>query len=271
MKIKQLSALLVLVFFAVINFTYTQTWCMELPSIAEEIEVCNRNIARAFAPILYQYTDITNDHSLSGNCDRILKVNYDVNSNNTSNWVATDNWDNLDNVGNPSFSQYDIRPHVYYAVTWTEEAWIVVYSFYYARDWADGGTGCNEDQHEGDVAKVFVVIKRPDSANQPSEEMLLGYRMTIEEEFITCPTEGGVTIIKPFQNSTTALGAHPHIWAAAGSHHFYRYPVYAEFDEHHKILNAGCVVNGQESLVYHPPANDADVTTVVPPKIRTTS
>ena len=248
--------------------SYAQTWCLELPATLEEIEVCNRGIARAFAPILNQYSNPEEANSLEGNCDRILKVNYDVNSGGSNNWIATDNWDNLVNVGDPLFSQYDIRPHTYYAVTWSSEAWIIVYSFYYARDWANDGIGCTEDEHEGDMAKVFVVVKRPDSENQPPEELLLGFKTTItkpDQESTACPTESGVTVIKPFHNSMTALGAHPHVWSASGSHHYYLRPVNAEWDADHSTWNEQCVVHGSKLISYTPPADDSDITTTLTP------
>lgn len=260
MKIQLLTTYLLFLPFIAIN-SYAQYWCLELPATLEEIKACNRNIARAFAPILNQYSNPEEANSLSGNCDRIFKVNYDVNSNSTDNWIATDNWDNLVNVGDPLFSQYDIRPHTYYAVTWSPEAWIIVYSFYYARDWANDGIGCTEDEHEGDMAKVFVVVKRPDSENQPPEELLLGFKTSLQST--TCPTESGVTVIKPFLNSMTALGAHPHVWSASGSHHYYFYPTYAEWDEHHDPLNEQCVVHGSTRIIYQPPADDSDITTTL--------
>ncbi|GAB4254474.1 MAG: hypothetical protein Kow0027_20590 [Saprospiraceae bacterium] len=263
MNTKQLSTLILLLSLSALNPTYPQTWCIDLPASEADIKACNRVIARAFAPVLNQYSDPQNANSISGNADRILKVNYDVNSDLTQNWVATDNWEHLMNVGNPSSSQYDVRPHVYYAVTWTPEVWIIVYSFYYARDWADSGIGCTEDEHEGDMAKVFVVVKRPASETQPPEEMLLGYKTTISGESTNCPPESGVTIIKPFLNSITALGTHPHIWSAAGSHHYYLIPVNAEFDKKHSVANDHCVVNGQKLLKYLPPVEDSYITTTL--------
>ncbi len=264
MKLKLLSTIFLLLSYTAINPIYAQTWCLDLPSTVEEIEACNRGIARAFAPILNQYANPDHGNSVSGNGDRILKVNYDVNPNNTPNWVATDNWDNLVNVGNPSSSQYDVRPHGYYAVTWTEESWIIVYSFYYARDWADEDPECNEDEHEGDMAKVFVVVKRPDSATQPPEEMLLGFKTTTPDGLYsnseTCPTETNVKVIEPFHNSTTALGAHPVIWSSSGSHHYYLSPTLAEWDEHTLQL---CRVHGDTKIIYHPPADDSDITTTL--------
>jgi hypothetical protein len=88
MKLKLLSTIFLLLSYTSINPIYTQTWCLDLPSTLEEIEACNRGIARAFAPILNQYANPDHGHSVSGNGDRILKVNYDVNSNNTANWVV---------------------------------------------------------------------------------------------------------------------------------------------------------------------------------------
>ena len=262
MKLQLFIAYTLVLSLSMVNLTYTQTWCLDLPSTLEEIEECNRGIARAFAPILNQYSQATHEHSISGHADRILKVNYDFNSDGSNNWVATDNWDNLVNVGDPSFSQYDVRPHTYYTVTWTDQVWIIVYSFYYARDWAVDGNNCDEDEHEGDVGKVFVVIKRPDSENQPPEEMLLGYQTTIDNA--PCPTENGVEVVKS-SNSTTALGAHPKIHASAGSHHYYLSSNAAQFDEKHTVWNDQCVAHGSEMIRYTPPKDDADVTSTLTP------
>lgn len=266
MKVKLLTTYLLFLLFIVINPTYAQTWCLDLPSTVEDIEACNRGIARTFAPILKQFSQANHPHSISGNADRILKVNYDINSGGTNNWVATDNWDNLVNVGNPSFGQYDVRPHTYYAVTWSDQVWIIVYSFYYARDWAVEGNNCDEDEHEGDMAKVFVVVKRPDSENQSPEEMLLGYKTTVANNSTTCPTKNGVLIVEPSPIfSKTALGAHPIIFSAAGSHHYYLSSNDAQHDVHHTVWNDQCVVHGNELMIYTPPANDSYVTTTLTP------
>ncbi len=261
MKVQLLAIHLIFLSFSVINPTYAQTWCLDLPSTKEDIEACNRGIARAFAPILNQYSQVAHSHSVSGHADRILKLNYDTNSDGTDNWVATDNWDNLVNVGDPSHSQYDVRPHAYYAVTWTDQVWIIVYTFYYARDYADEGLGCIEDEHEGDMVKIFVVAKRPDSENQLPQEMLLGFQTSLNST--TCPTENGVTIIKSFQNSTTALGVHPIVFSAAGSHHYYLSSNDAQFDEHHKFENEHCIIIGSELISYTPPEDDADITSTL--------
>jgi hypothetical protein len=176
--------------FLIVLFSSTELfgqWCLDLPVTIEEIAACNRHIALTFAPRFDQYVSYCDDgngsvgggtagDSEGGDADRIVRVDFD------GDWVATNNWQSLENLDSP-LQGYDIRPMAYYTVTWTDVNWIIVYTFYLARDWAKTGTGCSADEHEGDFVKVFVVVKRPTSQNQDPEDLLLGFQTTKQKEY----------------------------------------------------------------------------------------
>ena len=135
--------LLTTIFNLFLSFTSSGQFCLTIPGNLEAIEACNRDIALAFAPRIGQWvsycdsyaannTTGTGGDSEGGDADRLLRPDFD------GDWDATNNWQNLENLDDPNFS-YDVRPTIYYAVTWTEEVWIIVYTFYYARDWAKTG------------------------------------------------------------------------------------------------------------------------------------
>jgi hypothetical protein len=247
----------ILIFFVVLCFQITTNaqWCMELPTNVADIEECNNYIAKKFAPELVQWQSICFDNGESGNADRITKVNFD------NDWVATNNWQSLEDFLGDN-SGWDNRPFCYYAVTWTPEVWIIVYSYYYARDYANGGSGCGEDEHEGDLARVFVVVKRPLSQDDDPEDLLVGF-MTGEDDKEPCistEVNGGNTYIPSSQSTQIASGSHPRIWSAAGSHHYYTDANRAFEDERSNVFGAShCRPAITSLMAYYPAATNNDI------------
>ena len=104
-------------------------WCIDLPATITEIEACNNNIAKTFAPHLLQFANTCESEGSFGKADRITKANWD------NDWIATNSWQSFEQFS-ANNSGWDNRPFCYFAVTWTPEIWIIVYSFYYPKDWA---------------------------------------------------------------------------------------------------------------------------------------
>jgi hypothetical protein len=187
------------------------------PQTLSEFTNRNRQIALTFGPALYQWVGTCDSDSEDGDGDRILKVNYD------GNWEHLDNWENLEFLNNPSNNTWDIRPTGYYAVTWTPEVWIIVYTFYYTRDWAfdGGGFPCSDDEHEGDFAKAFIVVKRPDSQYDEPKDLIVGFAAGGDHK------ENCINIKDENESLDDANAieredfVHPIVSSAAGSHHYY--------------------------------------------------
>ncbi|MEO1258133.1 MAG: T9SS type A sorting domain-containing protein [Bacteroidota bacterium] len=202
MKSKKFTSLCLIALFACSFFQngFAQ-FCVNRPNDLAGIEACNRFIATQFSPRIHQWSNVLSGNNPDANYDRIVKVDFD------GDWIATNNWEEMDNI-----SQHDITPHIYYNVLWTEEMWIILYTYYFARDWANGGFECDEDEHEGDLAKVLVVARRATDSNDNAEDLLLGFATTKDNQ--DCITEG---------TNAFAVGdrIQPFISSAAGSHHSY--------------------------------------------------
>jgi hypothetical protein len=186
----------------------------------EEFIACNKMIAVQFAPAVFQWISTCEADAENGDADRFLKVNFD------NDWIADNNWENLENLDDLAFN-YEDRPFAYYAVSWTEEYWIIVYSFYYARDHAMKGAGCPEDEHEGDLPKVFVVAKRATSVGDDPSDLILGFATKDHEQCINDLEEGEdpneVNALKITTDLTDNATIHPLVSSSTGSHHQYSY------------------------------------------------
>ncbi len=193
-----------------------------IPDDNQEYMSCNRLIAEMFAPKLVQFVDDCEEESEDGASDRITKVNWD------NDWVATNNWQSVEEYTENN-TGWDNSPYGYYAVYWTPDEWVIVYSYFYSRDYATNGAGCGEDEHENDLQRVLVVVKRPVTGLENPEDLLLGFMTGPDDkercistdindsdynvEITTTPPGGGL--------GDVALGAHPIIYSSAGSHHFH--------------------------------------------------
>ncbi len=103
-------------------------------------------LAKRWAPISYQDVDATGTYSLSGKSDYITSVNFD------GDWVATNNWDNIED--------YDAYAYCYYSVIETSTNWFITYAFFHPRDWTDVFLLYELDQHENDLEGVLFVIAK---------------------------------------------------------------------------------------------------------------
>ena len=95
-------------------------------------------LASRYAPVHHQVTDETRAQS-----DYIAAVNYD------SDWVATNNWDNLGEGLWPAT--------VYYSVVESTTHWFISYGFYHPQDWGLGGSA---REHENDMHGVIMSVRK---------------------------------------------------------------------------------------------------------------
>jgi hypothetical protein len=192
------------------------------PTTHDEYECANRLIAQKFAPIFQQYTNPNQDDGLEGLADYPLRVDFD------GDLIHSNNWDALEDLTEADIVN-DIA--VYYAVLWTDNLWIITYSFYFPRDWANDAGGCGIDEHVGDLGRVLVVASRNSSMLLTSvkahgcstEEFCAGlnYCSRNPEEF------GGEPVFN---------GTHPFIYSSAGSHAFH----HSVTDAKNDAIPVGC-------------------------------
>lgn len=170
------------------------------PTSHDQLIVDNRTIAEAFAPTLEQiygegdgWFQEGHDDIDDGHADRIVNVDYD------GDFINTNNWDNAQDAMPLTTEAF---PYAYYQVFWTTSHWIIVYTFYYARDHADHLTGCGKDEHEGDTGRVYVAVSRP----TPDAPTAVGeiYRIQAGPDTVNPYPPGGFTF-----------------YSASGSHHFF--------------------------------------------------
>ena len=193
---------------------FSNTLCITQPSDQQSLVECNRITAYTFAPHLNQFVDPCVNDGVNGDADRILKVNYDGNFN------ALDNWENLEFLASYGTDAY---PNAYYQVLWTENFWLITYSFYWARDYAQSEPGCGNDEHEGDIGRVFVVVKRPANTAeaQSPEDLIRRVNSTGHGAILyNCLNEDHMDVVPP-GSATLTPGAHVTVWSSAGSHSFY--------------------------------------------------
>jgi len=194
--------------------------CITTPDNVDDFVDCNNVIARMYGPVIYQW--MTNCHSDSekGDADRLLKVNFD------GDWIANNNWSTLEDLQDDP--TYDNKPYAYYAVIWTDNFWLITYSFYYARDHAKDGL-CSDDEHEGDVTKIFLVVKRPESEDDNFRDLLKGY--STHKDNVNCIDveqsndsydDFNAVIGTDLAEVEGVDGIHPLVSSAAGSHHQYK-------------------------------------------------
>jgi hypothetical protein len=163
--------LLFLFLFLFLFFDTSAQFCVELPNNIQDIESCNKNIAEKFSPRIHQWSNVGDSNNPTSDFDRIVKVNFD------GDWLATNNWHEMTN-----FLSHDVFPSLYYNVLWTEDLWLIQYTFYFARDWANGGFECDEDEHEGDFVKVLVIAKRATNSGDKAPDLLLGFSTSKGDE-----------------------------------------------------------------------------------------
>lgn len=182
-----------------------------------ELTACNRTIAMTYAPDVSQFVSTCYDNDANGDADRLVKVNFD------GNWDATDNWENMDDLSSGTdFSNFgsDAYPNAYYAVLWTNHFWLITYSYYYARDWAEDFFLCGEDEHENDLIRTMLIIKRPKNMNETPASLLVGYVIGNHDggDFADCVSRNQLRITNPCQDGSAEHGVHISIWSTSGSH-----------------------------------------------------
>jgi hypothetical protein len=101
-----------------------------------------KRLAAYHAPVFYQET------GSNPRADAITRYNFD------GDWVANNNWDNLDKFKTPAY--------VYYSVVETKTHYFITYAFYHPRDYQTVcfWKACHENDLEG---AFFTVTKDPDN------------------------------------------------------------------------------------------------------------
>ncbi len=179
--------------------SFGQCNCLTLPNTLTGIKNCNRDIATTFAPQV-------NQSVFNASLDRYVAVDFD------QTLDTRDNWENAyaDLALSASRS-------VYYAVHWTEDYWIITYSFFYPADYANSTAGCSEDEHENDLERVIIIVDKSSycSSFPIDKNQYMGIFATHHGEFNKrgiCGNSG----------NSFAIGLNPvNVYSAAGSHGFY--------------------------------------------------
>lgn len=107
-------------------------------------------LAYHHAPIHYQDTDSSNYPA-----EYITAVNYD------SDWVSTNNWDNL-GIGN-------LSANVYFSVTESCSHYFITYGFFHPRDWTDTPF---DQEHENDMEGALFIVRKSGSTYGTLEGVL---------------------------------------------------------------------------------------------------
>ena len=148
----------------------------ELPFDQTELDEANAQIANCYAPVIHHLAQASLEFSANGRADLLLAVNYDGDWNAGNNWENLEQFDGLNDMGEPDgigTEEIDeLDPKVYYSIVWTDIAWVITYGFYHPRDYSlqDGVccTGTNPqiipripgDSHENDFEVIIVVVSR---------------------------------------------------------------------------------------------------------------
>lgn len=69
-------------------------------------------------------------------------------------WIATNNWKNLD--------KYSIKPVIYYYIAETKTHYFITYGYFHARDWTQLNV-FNVAQHENDLEGIMLMIEKDDN------------------------------------------------------------------------------------------------------------
>lgn len=202
------SWLSVFLFFIALNSAQAQLpalcKCLDIENL-ETKTACNNVIANSFAPLVYQ---LQGNNVVSASGDRFVELDFD-------NTVQSgDNWEN---VGQALFDPWS----VYYAVHWVNNYWYITYSFFYPRDWAQTGIiFCEGDEHENDLQRIVVRVKRPTCDNPLNCE---GYNFQSDMAVFAFHhfdlSVGGSGCGKNLELALSGL--HPKIYISSGSHAIY--------------------------------------------------
>ena len=234
------QTILLLIFFSISAMINAQTLPLNDPTTYVEWRNDNRLIAEAFAPVLVQFYNDSNN-SNHGRYDIPLRVNYD------EDWYHPNNWGNGSSIDNRT-----LDPEAYFHVFWTDDYWVAVYSFYYPRDYAQG-LFCGFAEHEGDTERVYVYIERPEDGNYAVEDLLRGYAVTNhgKKDHVNCLTPEQM-VVSTNSSSTITNGAHPISYASAGSHAMYACGPRAWLDSETSFPNNQCLPTVEGNYVLNP-------------------
>ncbi len=174
------------------------------PQNKSELDASNCYLAQYFAPVMFHFANAENNPDESLVRDIPTIVNYD------GDFDHTNNWDQVHLVDNT-------LPSAYYAVTWTEQIYIITYSYYFPRDWADTNIPSEKNacQHEGDIEKVYVYVERSNMKIRGWTVTNHGNRDITEDDGSPC---GTYPVINFTTSSEYYNGEHPAVYTSTGSH-----------------------------------------------------
>ncbi len=251
------------------------------PTSIEELHLYNKIIAQTFAPEIRQL--INDEEGLNGVLDTPVRVDFD------GDWDHTNNWQNA-----PAIPYLDNKasPAAYYIVNWTENYWLIKYTFYYPRDYAKDISitigsiignlvspflpnpilasildeeihPCKIDTHEGDAGGLFLIIERPFEEGYVLSDLIRGVNTNAHHsgDNTNCLPNSQISFISepppadppvPTSIFLFAEGAHPIVYSAAGTHAFFFHELPADED-----CNNPCNPEVTGEVIYQP--------TILPP------
>jgi hypothetical protein len=130
-----------------------------IPPAKAGTTISDFDLAKYWAPVWYQDTDATEISGiLTYRADYITNFAFDA------DWVATNNWDNLERREGEKFKD-SLKAYIYYWVVETEEHWFIGYADFHPRDWEEYvPPGLDYFfYHENDMEGCLLVVKKDNS------------------------------------------------------------------------------------------------------------
>jgi hypothetical protein len=187
------------------------------------------DLAVYHAPIHYQDTDST-----KYNADYITRFDYDT------DWLATNNWDNLDHFSLPS--------HAYHSVVETCTHWFITYTFFHPRDWSDIPF---DQEHENDSEGMLAIIRKDGSAFGKLEGIVTVFHNNF---YSYTPTGSPLTNGQEDIDGTLTMSSyngsqHPLTTQEAKGHGFKAWPYAGDFQG----------ASNQDGIIYYPSSTTAEL------------
>jgi hypothetical protein len=163
------------------------------PPVADEPPAGHEELARRYAPVIYQ--------GAASDQDYITAVDFD------GDWIGNNNWENQ-----PSG---DLAAYVYYAVVETESHWFLFYALFHPRDYTEEPCEQSDGCHENDMEALQVVVAKDGTAyGRPQALLTLAHSHIYLFPFDATVKRGA---LRPRANATLEDG-HPAVWVETYGH-----------------------------------------------------
>jgi len=169
---------------------------MPTPLAVEEEPAGHEELARHYAPVIYQGAATDQDY--------ITAVDLD------GDWIGNNNWENQ-----PSG---DLSAHVYYAVVETESHWFLFYALFHPRDYTEEPCEESDGCHENDMEALQVAVAKDGTAYGHPQALL-----TLAHSHIYLyPIDGSLKkgALRLRERATLEEG-HPVVWVETYGHGIY--------------------------------------------------